>query len=835
MEQDSKTLLRSMSSASVGSASDGASSTTTTANTPTPPPQSHHPLSNFTAPHSTYLMYTPLELAELAGTSLEALNDPPLLTYFNAILPALQYVPAGPDYSPENIPRPPCDISLITNFTVFKVCLAHVLKYSVRAIPPPSSSQQQQQQLQSQGAAWSVLGGVIGNWHAIVGSGWKRRLGPGGFEISGPRGGGCGLYGWEEVLGRLLVDHQEFRRPPANSSNHHHRSASSSSSFSSTDNDCESEYWNQQALEDLECRNAWMKRSPLPSSGFITIMPLIDFFDRRSRPYDLEVEDEMRNRRLTMQQRSQYIHNRTDVRVEYIPSGTFLVSSDGEDPIRLENEDDLNLVDAPPGYTLQTVPAGFNIYQNLTHMFPKQRLTISTGNLSNHHLMLSYGTSEERNMCDIIDIPIDLIEDAVTCYLEHFGPTTRPLYSTNIHSSTSPFNIAVDLKTRYQTASERNEAMRGKGKGRARYDVATYERGRRLLKALGLFPKEGGIIRCKAEYFWQEEAFSTILQVLLMSSDQLTEYSLEPCLLGYNCMLPQQNSNGDSPKSKTLDTLPERGDETTATTTTTQARDYPPPRPNMIPTHKSRNRGPLPHREGCLDAFLVVSCGVLKRRLLMYPTTYLEDVHLVQRMNEAYYAWRDQMNAAHHAAAAAGAGGGKSVFPAQNAATSTPVVATPTVNTAAAAAAAAAREDGGDVDEVQLQEHEEKRRRKGNEENHYHNNATDGLVGSDKSSPDTRSGGGARGRGEGGDEMKVARSDETLVSDMSGVQGSDASNQQQSQPEQPPQNQQSEFSFAVPHILVSQPAVHQQSQQQQHPQQPQHPQQQQQQQQQRQQ
>ncbi|KAJ3030708.1 UNVERIFIED_CONTAM: hypothetical protein HDU68_008097 [Siphonaria sp. JEL0065] len=798
---------RSASSASVGSsaATATASSSNPASSASTPLPPSHHPHSNYTAVASPYLLFSNIELAELAGTSLDSLNCPPLFAYHHAILPHLQTLQHtfaiqfnsplanGPIPPPEHSStRPHCDLSLITNFIAFRVCLSHVLRYAVRVIPPAS---QQNETQQSSALPWSVLGGVVGNWHSTVGSGWKRRLGPGGFEICGPRGGGCGLYGWEEVLGRLFdhhLIHQDLRlrtleyhsrlRTVSSSSNSHVHNgdhspnAATATPLTATTTSAITPTLSPLAtptnhvfqfshqfykshpeveMEDLECRNAWIKRSPLSTSGFLVIMPLIDTLDRRTRLHDVEVEEEVRSRRLGHAQRMEYVSMRSDVRVEYTPSAVYLCPTNGEDAIRLENEDDLSVQTAPEGYTLQHYPAMFHIYPNTNYLFQRQKLAMSSGNLPNHHLLLSYGIVEDKNVCDVIDIPIDLIEDAITCHLEYFGPTMRPIIM-NPNSSSSAVNFTFDLKARYRTANERMEALRGKGKTLARYDVCTYERARSLLKGMGLFPREGGIIRCRAEYFWQEDVFSTIIQVLLMSSEQLTEYSLEPCFLDYSSMIASPTISSDSPKASPK--TPING--------TAPLRDIPPPRPNMIPSYKARNRGPLPVREGALDAFLAVSCGILRRRLQMYPTTFMEDMQLITRMNEAFSVWKDQQaRAAQTAVGVASKIGTTPVHPA----------VIPVSSVAPTVDAKGVGEEGED------EEHEEKRRRReggrgGGGDTHAGNdcNISVSSIGSDNSS-------GQSPELETVEKLKSTRSDDTLVSETSYMSSAQESEHQQQQ------------------------------------------------------
>ncbi|ORY44477.1 hypothetical protein BCR33DRAFT_766079 [Rhizoclosmatium globosum] len=774
-------LLRSMSEVSVMSSdSTHSAHSALVQNTA---PSSIHPLTNINALQTSPLLFSPHELAELTGTSLESLNSPHLLAFHTSLLPYLQafvknvLIPHLPPTLPPQDGRMPVgkiDLTLITNFAAFRTCLDHVLRHAVRFVPPAT---------QSSGASvalpWNALGSIVGNWNSVCSSGWKRRLGPVGFELCGPRGGGCAPLGLEEVLGRVAFPlYQPTPSPPptstcstvpqapssntpaiptsshpvlnsssASSTNLHSNTAPSPSSTMIVDSESNTpRSTNQQdvkqhspsstsptsstssstsciptpstsleLMEDaldtyIQTRHAWTKRTPPPpASGFIYILPLADSFDRKTRAYELEVEDHMRANRFTHQQRLDYIPFRTDMRVEFHPAATFLKPVDGvggEGMIRLENEEEVT--EAPPGYTVVPYAPYILLMHQHNYVMPRQRMTLLTGNVSNHHLFLSYGTIEERNLFDILDFPADLIEDAVTTYLEHFGPTTRVLPSVSLHSSSSPFNLDTDLKTRYRTAMERKEAKIGKGKQKARYDVATYERALLLLKGLGLFPRDGGgVIRCKSEYFWQEEAFSTVIQVLLMSSDQLTEYAKEPCILDYTCMVPVPNTPTDSPKLTTAVPPTTNGDA---------KQDVPPPRLNMIPTNKSRNRGPLPFRDGAQDAFLAVSCGILRRRLQMYPTTYNEDSALLVKMTDAYCKAKEE---AHLEAS----------------------------ERARAASIAAASVSLTTVPVPEDEEHEEKRRRKERVVAKDTDKQSDGAIPEEEE-----------------ETMKVARSDDTLVS-----------------------------------------------------------------------
>ncbi|KAJ3072786.1 hypothetical protein HDU98_002946 [Podochytrium sp. JEL0797] len=651
--------------------------------------------SNPTAPATSLACFTLRETAELEGTSLDAT---PLRAFFATLKPHLAALPAllfGASNAASTTTRG-FDASLLVSFCAFAKCLDFVSKHAVRVVAP-----------QHEKKPWHVVAASAGNWPAAFAAQWRRRLGPNAFELMGPRGGalaleddhedshandtpnasGAGLLVWEEIFGRILTP-------------------TLSSSWQRDPNSTTSTVLSERDETTLNARNAWYKQPPQNSNStgsFLVLLPFFSQIDRKSRPYDQDYrEDELRFLNLRLQQQQHQLHpttatsptsnffipTRTDVRVEYHPPASYLVpivSTDHDgirydhaNAIRLENEDDNDLSDdlaasggmqdpelllasrivVPPGFAVKHQPAHFNVF-HVTNVYPRQRLTMSNGNLSNHHLLLCHGTIEERNPYDIIDFPIDLLEDAITYHLEHFGPTTRPLIThTNPNTSSgaapSPFHTDADLSKRHVTASERDAARRGKGKQIARYDVVTYERARGLLKAMGVFPNEGGVIRCKSEYFWQEEAFSTIIQVLLMSSDQLTEYTHEPCFLDYNCML-----FSNTPPTPTSPTSPL---STESPTTPLLPKEFPAPRSNMIPSHRIRNRGAMPARPGCLDAFFAVTRSVLERRLRMYPTTLAEDQELLGRMSESYRRWcegRDAVLAASVAASGVVNGGGK--------------------------------------------------------------------------------------------------------------------------------------------------------------------------------
>ncbi|KAJ3127672.1 hypothetical protein HK100_009608 [Physocladia obscura] len=115
-----------------------------------------------------------------------------------------------------------------------------------------------------------------------------------------------------------------------------------------------------------------------------------------------------------------------------------------------------------------------------------------------------------------------------------------------------------------------------------------------------------------------------------MSAEQFAEYSLEPCILDYNTIF-QNTKVVSSPEDSPISTA----DDPMMSDSSQPLPTPPPPRPNVFPHYYKRNRGRLPTRPGALDAFLVVSCGVLQRRLAMYPTTFLEDQMLLRQITDS--------------------------------------------------------------------------------------------------------------------------------------------------------------------------------------------------------
>ncbi|KAJ3241979.1 hypothetical protein HDU81_008851 [Chytriomyces hyalinus] len=682
-ESSGHALMRSLSEASVISADSTYSVTNSlsTLSASSPPAATHQPLPlQQKTPLSSPLFYAPHELAELRGTSLDSLiSAQTFQQFYNTLFPALvaiqdslffrshpsnisagngsnaqflSYPPIPVTSPPSNHPsRSRVDPSLLTNSAAFRAALGLVLGRGIRVCPPPQSNAQQHRNYGSDGggsAPWYAVGSVIGNFESVLAGGWKRRLVGQPFELFGPRGGGCGLFGLEEVFGR--VNPLSFESSFGNGLKTGKRDISGGNfdepGAEGMDQDEDpsrgADVSMGDEMDDIEmgCRKAWARRNNVTAGGFVALVPIADMMERKTKSAAAEFEDDIRHWKF--QQQSLYreqlekhpqgfsqmhqfrvqpppsIPARVDIRLEYSPASAYLVSDHGthhDEVIRLEPDDLDGMVGTPPGYHITHHRAQFTCF-GTTSTFPLQKWTMQTGNLSNYHLMLCYGSIEEKNMNEILDIPVDLIEDAVTSHLEHFGPATRALHVLrSLHSSKSAFNLDVDMHKRYRTASERITGS-AKGKSKAKYDIVTYENARALLKAMGVFPGDSGIVRCKSEFFWQDETLNTIIQVLLMSSDQFAEYELEPCMLDYNSInAPQSADSSDSSASDS------------------DSETVPQPRANIIPTNNARRRGRLPFREGANEAFLAVFCGILRRRLLMYPTTYLEDLHLMQRMS----------------------------------------------------------------------------------------------------------------------------------------------------------------------------------------------------------
>ncbi|KAI8620815.1 hypothetical protein BC830DRAFT_1097267 [Chytriomyces sp. MP71] len=659
-------LMRSLSEASVIS-TDSTQSVSTSFSALSTSPTSL-PKSNFSAPATSPLFYNSYEFSELKGTSIETLGAPPTFdNYFAAALPILTavheaiFIPysSSPDVAhhlffpmqsvtpPLNHPsRSRVDPAVLLNLSAFRAAIGLVLSRGVRVCPPINRYTGGGGRRSNQHAPWTCRGGVIGNLEATLACGYKRRLQGQPFEFCGCRGGGCGLLGLEEVFGRVAISrgfHEGVSGVSGGTSSSGLGAGTQDTNGAIVDADGGSRLpdgsaefagnWYNDLDEDddeveLFTRRAWGRRTGMPSAGFVALVPFVDMLDRKTRTVEHEYEEELRSWKLHQQQQfreqgqagvfqqqqQQPIPSRTDFSVEFTPPSAWIVPSHptGEDAIRLESHDLEGMNGLPPGYNLVHVRSQFHL-NALNAVYPMQRWTMLTGNLSNHHLLLSYGTIEDKNLNEILDIPIDLIEDAITSHLEHFGPATS-VFPLNMHSSNSPFNIDVDLAARFRTARERTRRSQ-KGKQKARYDVYTYEQARALLKAIGVFPGSSGVIRCKSEYFWQDETLNTIIQVLLMSPEQFAEYSMEPCMLDYNSIAFAPPP--DTPSSSKSDSESDLA-----------------PRSNIIPSNYTRRRGRLPFRDGAHEAFLAVTCSILQRRLKMYPTTYQEDQQLLMRINE---------------------------------------------------------------------------------------------------------------------------------------------------------------------------------------------------------
>ncbi|KAI8831672.1 hypothetical protein BJ741DRAFT_667745 [Chytriomyces cf. hyalinus JEL632] len=708
-ESSGHALMRSLSEASVISADSTYSVTNSlsTLSASSPPAATHKalPLQQKT-PLSSPLFYAPHELAELRGTSLESLiSAQTFQQFYNTLFPALvaiqdslffrsqpsnisagngsssnaqflTYPPIPVTAPASNHPsRSRVDPSLLTNSAAFRAALGLVLSRGIRVCPPPQSNAQQHSH-RSYGsdagasAPWYAVGSVIGNVESVLAGGWKRRLVGQPFEMFGPLGGGCGLFGLEEVFGRAIPPSFEsvfgsgLKTGKRDISGGNFDEPGVDGMDQDEDTTRNADVSTGDEMDDVEmgCRKAWGRRNNVTAGGFVALVPIVDMLERKTKSASAEFEDDIRHWKFQQQgiyreqleknpqgfsQMHQFrvqpppsIPGRVDIRLEFSPASAYLVSDHGDEVIRLEPDDLDGMVGIPPGYHIAHHRAQFSCY-GTNSTFPLQKWTMQTGNLSNYHLMLCHGSIEEKNMNEILDIPVDLIEDAVTSHLEHFGPASRALHVLrSLHSSKSAFNLNVDMQKRYRTASERITGS-AKGKSKAKYDIVTYENARALLKAMGVFPGDSGILRCKSEFFWQDETLNTIIQVLLMSRDQFAEYELEPCMLDYNCI-----------------NAPQSADSTDSSASESESETVPQPRANIIPTNNARRRGRLPFREGANEAFLAVFCGILRRRLLMYPTTYLEDLHLMQRMSLTEQVLAQKKDAA----AAAGKGGLSSVI-----------------------------------------------------------------------------------------------------------------------------------------------------------------------------
>ncbi|KAJ3097012.1 hypothetical protein HK100_005448, partial [Physocladia obscura] len=517
---------------------------------------SSDPLVHPFAPSVSPIFYTPQELVELKGTSLEHLIINSYSSFFNSILPLLQATSHGIFSYFANInsaPFPPrtfntasplllpprIDTSLLTNSAAFRVALSFVLSRAVR-VNPSSPRIFEDPRAAMNVANWSVTGAVIGNWQSVLAAGLRRRIpGPStpnassGYDLLGPHAhGSSGLLGMEEIFGRIVDTTTKIAATTrATATTFAAAVAEAAIGISSSDSGVGALSLSspttdhlaavQEDTEDWEFRNTWMHQPANTTGSILCIAPFIELLDRRSRSREVELEEEARRRRL---RKSQIFLKHAYVQVNYIPQQLYLIPNEDSDlsngnaiPV---NPDEF-FIDGnslPDGYRTFTIQPTFNITA-FNPILPGQKWAMMNGGLSNHHLLLSFGTIEENNDNDILDIPIDLIEDAVTSHLEHFGPTTRPLYSkSNLGSSSSSssssnnplfFTSNSNLSVRYLTATERAYAEVGKGKQRARYDVCTYEAARRLLKGMGLFPKDGGVIRCKSEYFYQDETYNT--------------------------------------------------------------------------------------------------------------------------------------------------------------------------------------------------------------------------------------------------------------------------------------------------------------------------------------
>ncbi|KAJ3357238.1 hypothetical protein HDU83_008051 [Entophlyctis luteolus] len=614
-ENDSHEMPRCMSDASVVSA-DSHSTILSPPSNPHPHPQAipgPSSLSNL-APPCSPIFYSPQELAELVGTSLNPIISHSFSCFFNDLLPALKTLshavfaalnldqalpPPARAYATSRPQIQRIDPLLVTNFAAFRIAVGVVLSRAIRVVPIGRTTSNDTL-LSGTSSNWIVYGGVIGNWPSVLAGGVKRKLssphGGGGFEAEGPRAHGyCGLLGLEEVFGRTSLTVE-------------------------SDNQDDDE-------DSTELRGAWTYRSNFAAAGFICLSPFIDALDRRSRPRESETEH--------FHKRGNPISNVADIRVDYVPSQLYLVPSDGDtmNAIPIAGDFDIDLNSLPAGYRIFETPPIFNL-QAFNTIFPNQRWSIENGGLSNHHLLISNGSVEDNNPFDILDFPIDIVEDAVVYHLEHFGPAVRPLFSIETFSATFLHMDEDELSIRYRTASERARAKIGKGKYPAKYDVSTFENARRVLRAIGIYPSEGGVLRCKADSFYQDDLYNTIVQVLLMPESQLAEYVLEPCLLEFSSIQNLPDTPQAKQNSGSLSSLPTfaKTDDANASNGNTRA--------NILPTSKGRARGRLvPRSSGALDAFLAVSVGVLRRRLKMYPTTCQEDSALLTRIGESYRAW----------------------------------------------------------------------------------------------------------------------------------------------------------------------------------------------------